>query len=82
MQKERIEEVMKALQEQMIKGGSNPESAEAKKYKQLKQKVKKQRAEQEKLIADKKRQEEQMYEMEKNYVSLQEQVDEYKKIIL
>jgi len=24
---------MKALQEQMIKGGSNPESAEAKKYK-------------------------------------------------
>lgn len=33
-------------------------------------------------MAEKKRQEEEMYEMKKNYSSLQEQVNEYKSIIL
>jgi transposase len=45
LEKEKIAEVMKAIQEQMIKGDLNAESAEAKKYKELKQKTKKQKAE-------------------------------------
>lgn len=35
---------MKVLEQQMIKGGENIDSVEVKKYKEMKQKVKKQRS--------------------------------------
>jgi hypothetical protein len=45
LEKERAEEMMRVLEEQLIKGGGGGETVEGRKYKELRNKVKRQRME-------------------------------------
>jgi hypothetical protein len=76
--------MLKDLEKQMVQGGQALEEKEreaAQKYREMQLKLKKQKKKEKQLLKEKMKKEEEMLNVEKNYKSLQEEVDEQREVI-
>eukprot|EP01017_Pseudomicrothorax_dubius_P050722 TRINITY_DN9646_c0_g1_i3.p1 TRINITY_DN9646_c0_g1~~TRINITY_DN9646_c0_g1_i3.p1 ORF type:complete len:537 (-),score=149.90 TRINITY_DN9646_c0_g1_i3:26-1636(-) len=78
--REQLEAMLKGMEQRMLVGGQGDED-QKRKFKELQVKLKKEKKKQEALMAEKSRKEEEMLLKEKEYQSLQEEVEEQRKLL-